>query len=176
MSMAVSAQTASMPSLAPPADSLKGLSLETYYRQHLSAFKQWYGAGLRWFVIGNNMVFVFPANDFYGDTDEGVALRNKAILHALAQWMRPVPKNWVRLLGFREGLSSTQADRVLAVQDAKTLAQYFGDQGIDARMIYTNGFVETLSERSARSLHGQSSRANRIEMVVSILPTDTALR
>ena len=102
ISMVASAQTSPMLGAAPPADSLKGLSLDAYYKQHLADFKQWQAAGLRWFTIGDNLVFVFPASDFYRDTDHGVVLQNKAILSALAQWVRPVPKSWVRLLGFRD--------------------------------------------------------------------------
>ena len=175
-SLTASAQTSNLLEAAPPVDSLQGLSLDAYYKQHLADFKRWQAAGLHWFIIGDNLVFVLPANDFYRDIDHGVVLQNKAILSALAQWVRPVPKSWVRLLAFRDSMSDEPADRALAVQDAKALAQYFGDQGIDARMIYTNGFVETVSNPLDSTVRSQTSRPNRIEMVISLLPIGTALR
>lgn len=137
--------------------------------EYQQMFARWHGANLRWFVLGDNLIFIFPADVFYTTYKNKVVLHQQVILTEVATWLQSIPKTWVRVLGFRQRSPNIKRDRQLAHQDADALAQYFWDHGIDARGIYTAGVAEPSTSYDAQG------QAERIEMVISLLPTDTRL-
>ena len=126
----------------------------------------WHYAGLQWYEVGDNLVFIFPARDFYSMVKGHVQLKHQAVLLGLAKWLKTIPKTWVRFTGVRYSDDKMSPHRE-ALQDAQVLATYFWDAGIDARGIYTKALVETgVAKRD---------RLDRVEMVVRILPQESVL-
>ncbi len=128
-------------------------------------------AHLQLFKIGQNYMFVLPADAyFYADSSH----LNEAFYPALdriAEFLRQCETEVIKVAGFTDNVGNQTRNVALSRQQAQNILDYLWNQGLDARMMYSVGYGEQFPIANNDYLEGRSAN-RRVQITFQLIPTE----
>lgn len=89
--------------------------------------------------VGQDYLVSIPAANLFGDQSPQLTWESYQQLNLIACYLRQFRKVGVHVTGYTSRYVSTKRERVLSVARAEAVANYLWSQGVDARLLFTQG-------------------------------------
>lgn len=90
--------------------------------------------------VGDEIKIVIPVDDYYFSNSPRLNPHYYCVLCNVARYMRGIPKASVKVSAYTDNTESEERSLALTRAQARAMANYLWQQGIDARMIYPAGY------------------------------------
>lgn len=121
--------------------------------------------GVQVFLIGDYVKLVLPADKFFTSNAPSFNTYSLRIIDKIAEFLSKYPKLSVKIAAYTDNQGTPERNLALSNQWAKLVAGYLWDHGLDARLVYAEGYGDCKTVASNATAYGKAAN-RRIEITL----------
>lgn len=126
--------------------------------------------GVQVFLIGDYVKLVLPADKFFTAGAPTFNTYSFHLLDKIALFLSKYPKINVKVAGYTDNQGTPERNLALSKEWAKLVADYLWNHGLDARLVYAEGYGQCNTVASNAAPYGRAAN-RRVEIILYRIPS-----
>lgn len=145
-----------------------GSSYGTYIDQHTTLKDKLINRGINIVILGDEILLVLPSSILFHEQSSKIKQSAYSTLALVSDFINQYTKTLVKVAAYTNGTGAKEVDLALSKKQAQNLANFLSTAGLDARLLYADGYgASNLVEPNTLAWHGSDNY--RIEITLQKL-------